>query len=171
TNILPIHNMAFARVNREEDPLPFNNEEIGNDLDGSISDHSRRMRELESNPQIAAHRLQWAENQLKEERRMFHANVQARVAKTNDLRSSDQKKRDHSPEEDGQSRQSRLSDENIRRAVENVNNPAKRKEETQGEYKARLAAQVRIQRKEIREAELKNRKHKLEFRGRGGTPL
>jgi hypothetical protein len=40
---------AFAKVEyKDEDPVPFN-EELGDDLDGSISDHSHRMHELESN--------------------------------------------------------------------------------------------------------------------------
>src|ERR1700683_3548307 len=73
-------------------------------------------------------------------------------------------RRDHPPEEDDQSRQSELSDENIRRAVDNINNPAKRQEETQGEYNARLAAQVRIQKEEIHKAELKNHKCRLEVK-------
>jgi len=72
-------------------------------------------------------------------------------------------RRDHPPEEDDQSRQSELSDENIRRAVDNINNPTKRKEETQSKYNAHLAAQVRIQREEIHKAELKNRKRRLEL--------
>jgi hypothetical protein len=49
-------------------------------------------------------------------------------------------RRDHSPEEDDQSRQSELSDENIRRAVDNINNPTKCKEEMQSKYNAHLAA-------------------------------
>ena len=56
-----------------------------------------------------------------------------------------------------------MSDENIRRAVDNINNLTKRKEETQSKYNARLAARVRIQKEEIRKAELKNRKHRLEL--------
>src|ERR1700721_3048555 len=72
-------------------------------------------------------------------------------------------RRDHSPEEDGRSRQSELSDENIRRAVDNINNLTKRKEETQSEYNARLAAQVQIQKEEICKAELKNHKCRLEL--------
>jgi hypothetical protein len=52
-------------------------------------------------------------------------------------------------------------DENIRRAVDNINNPTKRKEETQSKYNARLAARVQIQKEEICKAELKNRKHRL----------
>ena len=72
-------------------------------------------------------------------------------------------RRDHPPEEDDQSRQSELSDENIRQAVDNINNPTKRKEETQSEYNAHLAAQVRIQKEEIHKAELKNRKRRLEL--------
>ena len=122
------------------------------------------MWELESGARVAAHRLQWAENQIKEECRMFHENVQAHMAKKNKLRSSNQKRKDPSSEEDGQDRQSRLSDENIRRAIENINNPARRQEETQGEYNARLAAQVRIQREEIHKAESKNHKRRLELK-------
>ena len=72
-------------------------------------------------------------------------------------------RRDHPPEEDDQSRQSELLDENIRRAVDNINNPAKCKEETHSEYNACLAAQVRIQKEEIHKAELKNCKHRLEL--------
>jgi len=154
---------AFAKVEyEEEEPVPFNEEE-GEDLDGSISDHSRRMRQLEYNARLAARRLLWAENQLKQERKMFHENVQTRTVKTSELRRSNRMRRDHPPEEDDQSRQSELSDENIRRAVDNINNPAKRKEETQSEYNARLAAQIRIQKEEIRKAELKNRKRRLEL--------
>ena len=134
------------------------------DLDGSISDHSRRMRELESGARVAARCLQWAENQIKEEHRMFHENVQARMAKKNKLRSSNRKRKDPSSEEDGQDRQSRLSDENIRQAVENINNPARHQEETQGKYNTRLAARVRIQREEIRKAESKNHKRRLELK-------
>src|ERR1700685_3441791 len=72
-------------------------------------------------------------------------------------------RRDHPPEEDDQSRQSELSDENIRQAVDNINNLTKRKEETQSEYNTRLAAQLRIQKEEIQKAELKNCKCKLEL--------
>jgi hypothetical protein len=72
-------------------------------------------------------------------------------------------RRDHSPEEDGRSQQSDLSDENIRQAVDNINNLTKCKEEMQSEYNARLAAQVQIQKEEICKAELKNRKHRLEL--------
>src|ERR1700691_3548565 len=72
-------------------------------------------------------------------------------------------RRDHSPEEDGRSRQSDLSDENIRRAVDNINNLTKCKEEMQSEYNAHLAARVQIQKEEIRKAELKNRKRRLEL--------
>ena len=56
-----------------------------------------------------------------------------------------------------------MSDENIRRAVDNINNLAKCKEETQSEYNAHLAAQVQIQKEEIPKAELKNRKRRLEL--------
>ena len=77
--------MAFAKIEyEEEEPVPFN-EEQGDDLEGSISDHSHRMCELKSNAQIAAHHLQWAENQLKEEHRMFHENVQTQMVKTSEL--------------------------------------------------------------------------------------
>ena len=76
---------AFAKVeDEEEEPVPFNEEE-GEDLDGSISDHSRRMRQLEYNARLAARRLLWAENQLKQERKMFHENVQTRTVKTSEL--------------------------------------------------------------------------------------
>jgi len=79
---------AFAKVEyEEEEPVPFN-EEKGEDLDGSISDHSCRMRQLEYNARLAAHRLQWVENQLKQERKMFHENVQTQTVKTNELRHS-----------------------------------------------------------------------------------
>ena len=57
-----------------------------------------------------------------------------------------------------------MSDENIRRAVENIYNPARRQEETQGEYNTRLAARVRIQREEIHKAESKNHKRRLELK-------
>src|ERR1700729_3199116 len=71
--------------------------------------------------------------------------------------------RDRSSEKDGRSRQSDLLDQNIRRAVDNINNLTKRKEEMQSEYNARLAAQVQIQKEEICKAELKNHKHRLEL--------
>src|ERR1700727_319293 len=93
---------AFAKVEyEEEEPVPFN-EEQGGDLEGSISDYSHRMCELESNARIAARRLQWAENQLKEERRMFHENVQTRTVKMSEPQCSNQMRRDHPPEEDDQ---------------------------------------------------------------------
>src|SRR6202042_504071 len=94
---------------------------------------------------------------------MFHEDVQTRTVKVSELQRSNRMRRDHSPEEDDQSRQSELSDENIRRAVDNINNPAKCKEETQSKYKACLAAQIRIQKEEIRKAELKNCKRRLEL--------
>jgi hypothetical protein len=72
-------------------------------------------------------------------------------------------RRDHSQEKDGQSRQSELSDENIRRAVDNINNPTKHKEEIQSEYNTHLAAQVKIQKEEICKAELKDCKSRLEL--------
>jgi hypothetical protein len=56
-----------------------------------------------------------------------------------------------------------LSDENIRQAVDNINNLTKCKEEMQSEYNACLAAQVQIQKEEIYKAELKNHKHRLEL--------
>ena len=59
--------LTFAKVEyKEEEPVPFN-EEQGDDLEGSIYDHSCRMGELENNAQLTAHHFQWAENQLKEE--------------------------------------------------------------------------------------------------------
>jgi hypothetical protein len=72
-------------------------------------------------------------------------------------------RRDHSPEEDDQSRQSELLNENIRQAVDNINNLTKHKEETQSKYNACLAAQVQIQKEEIHKVELKNRKCRLEL--------
>ena len=79
---------AFAqREYKDEDPVPFD-EEMGDDLDGSISDHIRSMCELESSTRIAAHCLQWAENKIKEEHRMFHENVQAHMAKKDNLQPS-----------------------------------------------------------------------------------
>jgi hypothetical protein len=153
---------AFAKVEyEEEEPVPFN-EEQGDDLEGSISDHSCRMRELKNNAWITAHRLQWVENQLKEECRMFHENVQTQTVKTSELQCSNQI-RDYSPKKDGWSWQSELSDENIRQAVDNINNLTKCKEEMQSEYNAYLAAQVQIQKEEIYKAELKNHKHRLEL--------
>src|ERR1700691_3518367 len=99
---------AFAKVEyEEEEPVPFNEEE-GEDLDGSISDHSHRMRQLEYNARLAARRLLWAENQLKQERKMFHENVQTRTVKTRELRRSNRMRRDHPPEEDDQSGQYEL---------------------------------------------------------------
>jgi hypothetical protein len=53
--------------------------------------------------------------------------------------------------------------ENIRQAVDNINDLTKRKKETQAEYNTHLAAQVRIQKEEICKTELKNRKCKLEL--------
>src|SRR6202050_4160279 len=116
---------AFAQEEYKDDNPLLLDEEMEDDLDGSISDHSRRMWELESGARVAARRLQWAENQIKEERRMFHENVQACMAKKNKLRSSNRKRKDPSSEEDGQDRQSRLSDENIRRDVENMHTLAR----------------------------------------------
>src|ERR1700683_1895475 len=156
--------LTFAQEEYKDDNPILLDKEMEDDLDGSISDHSRRMRELESGARVAARHLQWAENQIKDERRMFHENVQARMAKKNKLRSSNRKRKDPSSEEDGQDQQSRLLDENIRRAVENINNPARHQEETQGEYNARLAARVRIQREEIHKAESKNHKRRLELK-------
>src|ERR1700685_4730859 len=94
---------------------------------------------------------------------MFHEDVQTRTVKVSELQRSNRTRRDHSPEEDDQSRQSELSDKNIRRAVDNINNLTKHKEETQSEYNACLAAQVRIQKEEIHKVELKNRKCRLEL--------
>jgi hypothetical protein len=121
------------------------------------------MCELKNKARIAARRLQWAENQLKEEHRMFHENGQTQRVKTSELRRSNRISRDPSPEEDDQSRQSELLDENIRQAVDIPNNPTKRKKETQSKYNACLAAQLRIQKEEICKAELKNRKCRLEL--------
>jgi hypothetical protein len=56
-----------------------------------------------------------------------------------------------------------LPDENIRRAVDNINNLTKCKEEMQNEYNAHLAAQVQIQKEEICKAESKNCKCRLEL--------
>jgi hypothetical protein len=54
--------LAFAKVEyKEEEPVPFN-EEQGDELEGSIFNHSHRMRELENNAQLTARRLQWVEN-------------------------------------------------------------------------------------------------------------
>ena len=79
---------AFAKVEyKEEEPVPFN-EEQGGDLEGSISDYSHRMRELENNARLTARCLQWAEHQLEEEHRMFHENVQTRAVKTSELQCS-----------------------------------------------------------------------------------
>ena len=94
--------MTFAQEEYKDDNPILLDEEMEDDLDGSISDHSRRMRELESGARVAARRLQWAENQIKEECRMFHENVQARMAKKNKLQSSNCKRKDPSSEEDGQ---------------------------------------------------------------------
>ena len=99
------------------------------------------MHKLENNTQITAHRLQWAENQLKEEHKMF---CETRMAKMSDFWRSNWTRGDQSQEEDGQSQQSELSDQNIRWAVDNINNLTKCKEEMQSQYNARLAAQVWI---------------------------
>ena len=55
--------------------------------------------------------------------------------------------KEHPPEEDDQSRPSELSDENIRRAVDNINNLAKRKEETQSDTTLALQPKSESKRK------------------------